>query len=372
LTFGSNVRIEHHKLPSWSDRSLVNSSSYPPWIQRKEFPLPTELIMNPIRYLIKTRELIDFVRKFDLVVCTGIAPMWIGLARKPFIFYSYGSDLEYVAIYGGDPFLKSTPKRRLRMLLIRHLLPNLLRKARAVVLSPYQIPTAERLGLKNLRFLPHVVDTQLFRPMDPEKKRSQKEILRSKLGCELIFFHPSRQMWVCKQIPNSKGNDRLFRAFARFIEVTKKKAKLIAIDRGGDVEASKRLIKDYKIEDHVIWMKPMKRPELVRYYNLADIVFDQFRSGIFDLVAVEAMACGAPVFSYVKPAPPPPYPETPPVVNVRSEEEIFKSLSELADDEDTRRDLGKKSREWIMKYCHWEVAIQKHIELYKEVLKGDI
>jgi glycosyltransferase involved in cell wall biosynthesis len=183
---------------------------------------------------------------------------------------------------------------------------------------------------------------------DYEERDEYRRVLKSKLNCDLIFFHPARQSWWLKSATmNRKGNDKLFRAFAKFVKSTRKKAKLIAIDRGYDLERSKKLVKDIGLEPYIIWMKLMKKLEIPHYYNVADIVFDQFDSGIFDMIAVEAMACGTPVFSYVKPAPPPPYPEMPPIVNVRSEEEIFQGLCKLVEDEDVRGNLGKKSREWI-------------------------
>ena len=105
------------------------------------------------------------------------------------------------------------------------------------------------------------------------------------------------------------------------------------------------------------------------YYNVADMVFDQFEIGMLSYSAIEPMACGTPVFSYVKSVPDGFfYSEMPPIINVDTEEGIFNGLCELTEDDNKRDEVGRNCLEWIRKYCSWEKGVEKHLELYKEVV----
>ncbi len=370
LVVGSNASIAEVHLPHWHDTWLRAPGSSPEWLHYFEFPLFLPY-QHPSKYLMKQRELLNFVKDYDIIVCSGFSPIWIRWANKPFIFFSYGADIDQLATQGWAGILSqgSFLQQRIVPFLIKHHLRGSIKKASATVLSPHQIETAERLGLKNLRFLPHIIDTELFRPMEQEQRRLEKEKARGKLECDLIFFNPSRQVWTNRSITDCKGNDKLLRAFAKFISVTKKRAKLVLVEKGWDMEASKDLISKLGITDCVVWVSPMTKPEMCRFYNIADIVFDQFVLGVLALVAVESMACGTPTFSYVVPAPPGLfYPQMPPIMNVCNEEDIYQGMLQLAEDENLRNDLGRKSQKWASQYCHPDVAIYKYVELFEEVL----
>ena len=370
VVVGSNANIAEVHLPHWHDTELKAPGSSPKWLHYFEFPLFLPY-QHPLRYLAKQKELLNFIKDYDIIVCSGFSPIWIRWANKPFIFFSYGADIDQLSTQGwaGIPSQGSFLQRRMVPFLIKHHLRGSIKKASATVLSPHQIETAMRLGLGNLHFLPHIIDTDLFKPMDYQERQQEKEKMRKKLQCDLIFFNPSRQVWTDRAITDCKGNDKLLRAFAKFISVTKKRAKLVAIEKGWDIEASKDLISKLGITDCVVWVSPMTKPEMSRFYNIADIVFDQFVLGVLALVAVESMACGTTTFSYVTEAPKGLfYPQMPPIVNACTEEEIYQGMFQLAEDENLRNDLGRKSQEWVRKHCHHEVAIHKYVELFEEVL----
>ena len=65
------------------------------------------------------------------------------------------------------------------------------------------------------------------------------------------------------------------------------------------------------------------------------------------------MSCGKPVLmfykkEYILRA----FGEEPPILNSFSEEDIFSNLMMLAKDVDFREDVGRKSRDWIIKTIH--------------------
>ena len=369
LVIDSGGSIPEGNLPEWHDVFLKAQKS-PRWLHRLKFPFVLPYL-HPLEYLRRWISLVDLAKKHDLVVCSGITPIWIHWARKPFIFVSYGSDLDQEATQGwsGIPRRSITLYQKIVHFVAKRQLVWSLRKASAVMLSPYQIETAHCLGLSNLRFLPHMIDTELFSPMDYQQRQCEKEKMRKELGCDLILFHPPRQVWVDRLITDCKGNDKVFRAFAKFVGVSKKRVKLVVVEKGWDVEESKNLVNKLGISEHVVWMEPMPKPKMCRFYNMADIVLDQFVVGVFALVSVEAMACGTPVLTYVAQAPDGMfYSEMPPIVNVHRERDIYRKMCLLAEKRDMRDKLGREGQQWVEKYCQPDVAVQKYVELFKGVL----
>ena len=362
---GLDSIVPEDSLPSWHDEDVSASD----WVHPLRLPhfAPYK---NPIAYLTRLKTLIDFANGFDVIVCSGYAPMWIRWTRKPFIFYSYGSDLDQLAVQGWSgtddgPF--SLGQRMLHFL-IKHHLTGSLRKAKATVLMPHQIETAKLVGLKNLHCFPHNIDTQLFKPMGHQQRRQEKQKVYSKFECDFILFHPPRQSWLNRPFTDCKGNDKVFRAFAEFVRVYKGRAKLLVMRKGWDVDSSINLIHELGISEHVVWLDPVPGPEMCRLYNIADIVLDQFVVGVIALVPVEAMSCGTPVVSYVAPiVKDAQYPEIPPIINAHDDDEILKNIHRLAEDEDLRNDIGRRGREWIEAYCDPEVTGTRWIELFQQV-----
>jgi glycosyltransferase involved in cell wall biosynthesis len=89
---------------------------------------------------------------------------------------------------------------------------------------------------------------------------------------------------------------------------------------------SRATSKELNIEKDIIWLPQMSRKELVYYYNMADIVLDQFNVGIFALLAAEAMSCGTPVFSFPIERAKEIYDAPPPIVNVATQKELTEKL----------------------------------------------
>ncbi|MEW6103503.1 MAG: glycosyltransferase [bacterium] len=365
LLFDVNAEIKGGDLPNANDPLLRSKADYSFWIHQKV--ISSSILKNPFSLI----EIINFLKGYELIVCSGFAPIFAYWAKKPFIFLSYGSDLDQLATQGwsGDPKRYLNYKRRLLSFFIKHSLRAALKKASFVLILPHQIETAKRLGLKRLRCYQHIMDTTIFKPMEGLERKREKERIKKDLDCSLLIFHPTRQCWKDKDIKDCKDNDKLFKAFARFLVSTKTNAKLIAIEKGWDLEESKRLVEGLGIGENVIWMAPMERFKLGFYYNVADIVADQFNVGAFGIATVESMACGTPVFAYFNPE----YKDffyggLPPVVNTKTEDDIFLKLCELATDEKLRVRIGKDSYDWIIKYTDWEVACNRYIELFKEAL----
>ncbi len=274
-------------------------------------------------------------RGYDVVQAYSGAPAYVQFLGKPYIAYSTGYDLRTLAL---QSTLGGTLMRRAYV------------NARVVIFSnPDQLDAIRRLGLRNTRFLPFIIDTDKYAP-GAKKAESGP----------FVIFHPSRLDWKIK------GNDVFIRAFAKFAG-KRKDAKLVIVDWGADAEKTSGLIRELGIEGRVEKLPLMGKPELVEQYRRADLVLDQLVVGSLGLLANEAMACGKPVVSAINEADfRECYPELPPVINAGREDEILEAMLELEGDRKKLESLGRRSREWVEKYAHWKAVVSALAGLYEE------
>jgi glycosyltransferase involved in cell wall biosynthesis len=176
---------------------------------------------------------------------------------------------------------------------------------------------------------------------------------------------PSRHDW------DIKGTDRLLRAFAAFVRQDRPRALLLLNDWGLEVERSRALIAELGIEQNVRWLAPLPKLRLIDAYRASDLVLDQFVLGTFGAVTAEAMACGCPVLTSFDPSIHEwCFPELPPVVDVRTPEQIYGELSRLAADDRSREKLGRASRDWVERNHGWQLVVDRLLSIYDEVLSG--
>jgi D-inositol-3-phosphate glycosyltransferase len=176
----------------------------------------------------------------------------------------------------------------------------ILKKANAIIAStPQEVKNILELYNvtgENIELIRTGVDGRLFRPID-------KEIAIKETG--LIFRNI---VLFVGRITKAKGLRTLVKALARVKNKFNEEIKLIVI--GGDVSGVmhsdkeirekkrlKRLIKKLNLEEHVIFLGPVKRERLPYFYSLADVCAVPSLYESFGLVAVEAMSCGTPVIA---------------------------------------------------------------------------
>jgi len=66
--------------------------------------------------------------------------------------------------------------------------------------------------------------------------------------------------------------------------------------RGPDVEPTRRPIREFNLEDRVTFLPELRRPDLIRAMQEADLVVDQFDVGAFGATALVAVAAGVHSF----------------------------------------------------------------------------
>jgi len=291
--------------------------------------------------------LIRTLRKYDLIVSYCCAPWFVQEIGCPYVSVATGSDLRELA-------LEDSPRGRHARSIFEH--------AQLVIHGP-DPASLEAANLLKLRssYVHFPVDTEFFVPSDTLRPRNPTD--------ELVVFHPSNLDWTYTGPDRwTKGNDRLFRALARLVNEDSK-ARLVYLERGPDIEATRELVKNLGIESHVEAIsRTMPRAELRDYYGMADVVADQFSRTSFGQIGLEAMSCGKPVLVDVDLRTMNLfYEEFPPVLNCRTEDEIYTQLKVVLDF-DFRQKLGQHAREWIMNYHGSETATTELVKRLEDVL----
>ena len=340
-------------LPEWEDGN-ISTKSDPYNLSTKDFD--NKYLSSRIHYFdflnktkrkkkllkkIKSRlDLIRMIRRYDVVE-----------VHVPYVIYSQFSGIPYVAYDAG--WIRYFPyEDGIRSKLARRGYT----KAKGVIITnPDTYEISDKLSYLNqerIYFSPFAIDPNKYHPVE-EKELREKYVNHE----EIFLFAPSRQIW------KEKGNDKLIKAFARFVKVFPN-SKLVMVAWSVDEERSKNLANSLKISENIYWIKPVPKNELIKYYNAADIILDQFVLGSWGTATPEAMSCQKPVLMYYKEdyinrA----FGELPPILNSYTEEDIYSNLVKLASDIDYRISLGKKSREWIIKTHSPDIVAKKHLDI---------
>jgi glycosyltransferase involved in cell wall biosynthesis len=344
-------------LPEWEDgdfqkkvdpyemekKDIENSWRAPNWIIYFDFlnKLPRK------KYLIKKIksrvDIIKMIRKYDIIETHVPWAMYAQFSGRPYVVYDAGW-IRYFPF--GASFRDKLARRGYK-------------KAKKIILTnpdTYKIfDELPYLKKEKIFFVPFAIDPEKYKPSINDNLRNSY-VSKD----EILFFCPSRQIW------KEKGNDKLIRSYAKFVNKFTK-SKLIMVSWSIDDNRSKDLVKKLDIQDKVIWIEPVPKNKLIEYYNTADIVLDQFILGSWGTSTPEAMACAKPVLMYYKKeyiirA----FGEEPPILNSFSEEEIYQNMMKLATDKKFREDIGAKSREWIIKTHSPSIVAQKHLEILRD------
>lgn len=170
---------------------------------------------------------------------------------------------------------------------------------------------------------------------------------------------PSRQDWVGSgRHQLAKGNDRFIRAWARRVNEGWSSS-LTIVEFGDHVAATKDLIMELDVSDHVRFVPLLAQSDLQRSIEEADLVADQFDQGTPGVLALQTMATGRALSIY--------WDEVsslfafsalPPVINGSSEETLYQALRECAT-RDQLQALGAAGHEWMSREYNQRKLRQK-------------
>jgi len=101
----------------------------------------------------------------------------------------------------------------------------------------------------------------------------------------------------------------------------------------------------------------------------SDIVVDQFNSGSFTRLGIEAFANGTPLLINLdEQLHSTLHGEAPKVINVKNEEEVYLKLKYFLKSKKELNEIGIKSREWKERHFDLQKNVDKYIEIYENIL----
>lgn len=175
------------------------------------------------------------------------------------------------------------------------------------------------------------------------------------LNNAFTIFSFTRFMWKTPFPPGrseveNKGNDIMIKGIALFLKTYTKKVAIHFIEKGLHVQETKQLIKELGFADLVTWHKEMPFKNLQDYIVTADVIFEQLGTH-FISGGLYAMLHGRPLIGNARPeifdvitG------EKTPVCHATTPEEVSEWLHKLADYPQLKEEVGKKSREYVLKH----------------------
>ncbi len=232
-------------------------------------------------------------------------------------------------------------------------------KPHYIAVTKMEIPIIKEYGADDdhIHFIPHGVNTEIFKLVDSNQ-------LKSKLGLE-----SSKIILYVGRIAKGKGVDMLIHVFSN-VKKEHKDAKLVIVGNdGGFLSTIKILIKKYNLTNDVILTGFISKNNLPPYYSMADLVIYPSRQEIFGLVLCEAMACRKPVIgsNILGPSEIIINGETGFTSDFKNIPELSNLINNLLDDKKRLKELGEKGYQRVKKYYTWKKCAISHHNLYKMV-----
>lgn len=199
------------------------------------------------------------------------------------------------------------------------------------------------------------IDTDHFAPRDAIE-------LRRKYGLE------NRPVIISVgRLVHRKGQDRLVEAMA---EIVKKvpTAALVFVGEGPHRKELDRLVSRNDLHNHVIFIGRINYQDLPQYISMGDVFAMPSRSRLMGLeveglgiVYLEASACGLPVIGGASGGAPDAVIDgvTGYVVDGNDLSAIAERAIELLQSPDTRREMGRAGRAWVIENWRWEIWSEK-------------
>jgi glycosyltransferase involved in cell wall biosynthesis len=288
----------------------------------------------------KTIDILQKMRKYDIIHAYNTLPTYAMLSGKP-----------YIAGTGGDDLRKKAFEKSLTGFLLN----RAYKKANKVIyLWPIAKPYIEKLGLTNAEYIPRIWDVESFTRKNFKPKNDET----------LRLFLPTTELWELK------GNDKFLRAFVKLCNENND-IFLYYVDWGKDSERAKKLLLESEIRKHVeIIPGPISKDKMREYMEKSDILVDQFNTGSFTRVGIEAFHFGIPIMINLEEAL---YKEEhgdlPAVLQCSTENEIYEKIKWSLENKDQLKLMSDDAKKWVMKHFDLQKNIDRYIEIYEKILK---
>jgi len=316
------------------------------WIH--DFPTPIDVYSN--LFIPKKRLLNEFKDRYDLIVSCGLSSAFLKKAGiNSDVIIPYGSDLYDISVMDMDHSLRDF-FRNLYWYKLGYSQREAYRSARVLMInlnhSRYKI-AVDKLGVNPInRIVPMVYNREDFSKVEIDKFSFLDRH-------DFIVFNHARQEWRSDRGTN-KGSDRVIRAFAKYLKITKFKAPILVLfEYGTDVQYSKELIEDLKIQQYVKWIPKSHRRDIMIGLQRADFGTDQIKENMSGTggTANEVLASGVALITYTNGAVADrtsPFYKAP-LIDVLTVDDIFNRFIDYEKNPKKYKDMGREAKDWYDK-----------------------
>ncbi|WP_124916897.1 hypothetical protein [Alteromonas flava] len=345
----------------------------------------------------------ESVSDCDVLIGCGFAPFFLARSGLTLdLFLPYGSDLYQVPFdsstglkrcflalaFGLDRIYRRITHRDKALHVLRKLgLDNTAKDYRAYALAKYQ-----RIGIRSAKHTLSMASgdtfkkfaSQLIEPAklsqspipcvyresatDNVKLPYEEEVAKIRQNYDIVVFHHARHSWQNSPNPQSnKRNDILLRGIAEYSHSQgAKRVALVTLEYGVDVQASKKLINELGIQEHVYWFPQLNRKDIFRLIPYADIgAVDFGNSWVSGGVLYEFMSCSLPIMQIRDDAAyADRFDSLYPILSVDSCEDVVAGLEAFSNEPEKVRRTGREAFEWFQQH-----VVEQPIELVLKQVK---
>jgi glycosyltransferase involved in cell wall biosynthesis len=207
--------------------------------------------------------------------------------------------------------------------------------------------------------IPNGIDTEVYQPLDFEKCRF---VLGIPPGKKVLMF-------VALQLrDHRKGADLLLKGLQSLPESLKAEMVLLLLGAGGEAIAETVGIPTLNLG----YVRDDRFKAIA--YSAADLFVFPSRAETFGLVLAESMACGTPVVSFdvsgipdlIRPG------VTGYLAEAENVADFRDGIIKLLEDTTLRQILGQQGRAMVVNEYNLNLHVQRHIELYGQLLSKDV
>lgn len=207
--------------------------------------------------------------------------------------------------------------------------------------NPHTLGHCRRLGFSNGIYLPYPFDDSKYSPGEGKARKEWK----AQYGGEVFVLSTSRldKEW------KGQGSD-LLGALMKAATAAPQ-LRFVFLLWGNDAQEFHERVNASGMKDRFIILPPVGKIRLIDYYRSCDIVMDHFVYGYYGATFLEASSVGKPVVTKLRMNHYSPLyaGDVAPAINASSPNEITDALIALASDPVKRGQIGKKSREWLVR-----------------------
>jgi hypothetical protein len=355
-------------------------------------------IKNKLQYYLGTyrKEVYKTFKDYDLVIACGYSLSFLKSSGIDVdIFIPYGSDLRT------SPFLQSAkeqylstsiklyPKTFIKRFFFKKIkffhMKAVKEAAVILVYAPIKImqDPLKKLNVNSINEqMPMLYNKENINKISIRKYLDINKITKLEESKFVVFNH-SRQAWATNnnklndfnKYLGIKRNDRVIKAFAKFVNSTKLTNPLLVLFKyGPDIKQSKNLIQDLGIEKYTIWLPVTPRKVILMLLKkYATFGTDQYRENISDGLsgtAFEVLDSGVPLMGHHSHQDLPEnkwYLESP-IIDVLTEDDIYEVFKDYENNQSKYNEIGIKSKEWFDENLGQGLA-DKYIKMIKLMAK---